>query len=106
MGKKDNKKELAKLVDELISEVGADRERLTSFLDKLISQYDNDQSVGIAEYVAKLVDALTRQHQVKASTIKVLAKNNATDEDEEGELSELSKEIGLPFQREDLDDGN
>jgi hypothetical protein len=99
--KKADEKDLGELVDELVSEVGADRDRLTKFLDNLITQYDGDQAVGIAEYVAKLVDALTRQHQVKASAIKVLAKEAPKDDDQG--LDDIAHEIGMPF--EELDDG-
>ena len=103
--KKSDKKELGDLVGELIAEVGVDRDRLTKFLDKLIAQYDGDKAVGIAEYVAKLVDALTRQHQIKASTIKTLA-SKKSDDDIELELDEISKEIGMPFEDQDGNDAN
>ena len=99
--KSDEEKDLGELVDGLITEVGDDRQRLVKFLDNLISQYDGDQAVGIAEYVAKLVDALTRQHQVKAATIKALAKRAPTEQGPD--LDEISREIGLPFEDGDVD---
>lgn len=102
--KKSDPKDLGNVVDELISEVGEDRDRLVKFLDGLITEYDGDKAVGIAEYVAKLADALTRQHQVKTAVVKALAKQ-APEDDGDDELDEIHKEIGLPFKAEDADDG-
>jgi hypothetical protein len=101
--KKTDAKDLGAQVDQIISEVGDDREMLVKFLEGLITEYDGEKAVGIAEYVAKLADALTRQHQVKANVVKALAKA-APEDDEDGELDELHKEIGLPFKPE-ADDG-
>jgi len=96
---------LSDIVDKLIDDVGDDRDRLISFLDDLLTEH-KDQPAGIAEYVAKLVDASTRQHQVKVSMIKALAKNGPTaEEDDADELDEIHKEIGLPFD-EGLDEGS
>lgn len=101
--KKSDPRDLAVEVDRLIKEVGDDRDILLKFLEGLISEYDGEKAVGIAEYVAKLADALTRQHQVKAAVVKTLAKANPSDEDDE--LDELNDKIGLPFKVEELDDG-
>jgi hypothetical protein len=100
--KKDD--DLSDKVDELIKNVGEDRERLTSFLDDLISNYSGETAVGIAEYVAKLADALTRQNQVKVGLIKALVKKPA--DAEKTEIDELHEEIGLPFNDEELDEGS
>lgn len=103
--KKNDPKDLGKIVDELISEVGSDRDRLVKFIDNLISDYDGEKAVGIAEYVAKLADAMTRQHQVKTSVVKALAKSNPGDEEDSSDFEEIQKEIGLPFKVEEVDDG-
>lgn len=104
--KKNDGPDLGQVVDKLISEVGDDRTRLVEFLDKLISAYDDDEgkSVGIAEYVAKLADALTKQHQVKASMLKIISKSQP-EGDDEMDLDGLQDEIGLPFKPEGTDDG-
>lgn len=104
--KKGDFKDLGARVDELIKEVGDDREMLVTFLEGLISEYSGDKAVGIAEYVAKLADALTRQHQVKAAVVKALAKSDVSAEDDEVELDELHDKIGLPFKVEEADDGS
>lgn len=106
MAKKSKKKadqDLGSEVDLLIKEVGDDRDRLVKFLESLIKEYEGEKAVGIAEYVAKLADALTRQHQVKASVVKALAKSNPSDDD--NDLDELHDKIGLPFKAEEVDDG-
>lgn len=103
MGKTNDQKDLGKVVDDLIKDVGEDRDRLVEFLENLISNYSGEQSVGIAEYVAKLADALTRQNQVRVATIKALAKTPPKDDSEE-EMEEIHKEIGLPFEDE-IDEG-
>lgn len=101
MGKKNDDNVLADLVEELISDVGEDRGRLTNFLDKLLSEHA-DQPAGIAEYVAKLAAELTRQNQVKVATIKALGKNIAAGDDDDD--SDIVDEIGRPF-LEDIDEG-
>lgn len=104
MEKKDDAdRHLAEIVEDLIADVGDDRQRLTSFLDGLIKSFSGDQAVGIAEYVAKLMDAATRQHQVKAALVKTLARRAPADGDSEND--EIANEIGLPF-KEELEDGS
>lgn len=103
--KKSEPKDLSAEVDRLIKEVGDDRDILLKFLEGLISEYDGEKAVGIAEYVAKLADALTRQHQVKAAVVKALAKANPSSSDEDDELDEINDAIGLPFKVEEIDDG-
>jgi hypothetical protein len=103
VGKKNDQNDLGKVVDDLIKDVGEDRDRLVEFLESLISNYGGEQSVGIAEYVAKLADALTRQNQIRVATIKALAKATPKDDSEE-EMEEIHKEIGLPFEDE-VDEG-
>ena len=103
--KKDDSKNLDEIIDHLLDDVGEDRERLTNFLDTLISNHDGEGAVGIAEYVAKLVDALTRQHQVRAVAAKVLSKS-VTDDDGESDIDEINRTIGLPFKSEKVDDGS
>ena len=107
MAKKQKKDDdtLSDIVDKLIDDVGDDRDRLISFLDDLLTEH-KDQPAGIAEYVAKLIDASTKQHQVKVSMLKALSKNAPTAADEDAdELDEIHKEIGLPFD-EGLDEGS
>lgn len=102
--KDDSDRHLAEIVEDLIADVGDDRQRLTGFLDGLISNYPGEQSVGIAEYVAKLIDAATRQHQVKAALVKALVKKAPTADDG-FDQDDIAQEIGLPF-KEDLEDGS
>lgn len=99
-GKKNS--DLTETVDRIIEEVGEDRERLVNFLEGLISEYGGEKSVGIAEYVAKIADALTRQHQVKASVVKSLTK--VTTDDEDDDFGDVQNQIGMPFKVE-ADDG-
>lgn len=106
MGKKDDPKDLDKIVSDLIGNVGDDRQMLVDFTKNLIQTYTGDQAVGIAEYVAKLADALTRQNQVMAGAVKALVKRPPSEgEDDESEMNELHKKIGLPFEDE-LDEGS
>jgi hypothetical protein len=104
--KNPNSKDLNQLdtdVRNLIDDVGDDRARLTEFLDDLIQQYKGEQggAVGIAEYVAKLAEALTRQNQVRVNVLKVAAKVPAEgDEDDTG----IAGELGLPFTSTSSDD--
>lgn len=102
--KDDSARHLSEIVEDLITDVGDDRARLTSFLDDLISSYKGEHAVGIAEYVAKLMDAATRQHQVKASLVKALVKRGSLADDS-SEQDEIDREIGLPFS-EELEDGS
>lgn len=108
MGKTDDDR-LGKLVEELINDVGSDRERLSDFLDSLISMVGKEEvnAAQIAEFVAKIAAELTRQNQVKVATIKALGKNipqGGPDDDDDG----ISNEIGRPFpeEEEDLDEGS
>jgi hypothetical protein len=100
VGKKD---ELADLVDDILDNVGEDRERLSNFLDKLLSEH-GDQPAGIAEYVAKIAAELSRQNQVRVNTVKALGKalETPSDDDEDG----IADEIGRPFPEEDFDEGS
>jgi hypothetical protein len=100
VGKKDEDK-IGELVEELIADVGNDRERLSDFLDRLLSE--DHQSAGIAEYVAKIAAELTRQNQVKVATIKALGKSIPQDGPEDD--SEITDEIGRPFP-EEIDEGS
>ncbi len=103
--KKNDHGDLGVLVDKLIDDVGADRDRLVSFLEGLIESAPGDGAVGIAEYVAKLADAMTRQHQVTASVIKS-AVRSSSDDDGDPDLDELSDKIGLPFKDGQTDDSS
>lgn len=105
MAKKKSDEDISEQVDRLIEQVSEDRDTLVTFLNNLISSYDGEKAVGIAEYVAKIADALTRQHQVKASVVKTLSRL-PSDDDAESDLDELSREIGLPFTVETVDDGS
>lgn len=94
MGKK-NENDLATVVDELIRDVGDDRDRLVEFLDTLISNHQGERAAGIAELVAKLADALTKQNQVKVATLKAISKVSSEDEDDDED--DYSRDIGPAF---------
>jgi hypothetical protein len=96
--KKNDDDKMAELVRELIDDVGSDRERLSDFLDTLLSSEGVDP-----EHVAKIAAELTRQNQVKVATIKALGKNLAQPEDDD---SEFTEEIGRPFPEEVGEDQN
>lgn len=96
MGKKDET-ELSRLVQDLVDDVNVDRERLVQFTDELINEYSGDRAAGIAEYVGKLTDAMTRQHQVKVATIKALAKELSTEPNDEDDDEDFASEIGPAF---------
>lgn len=105
MAKKDEQTKLAKKVESLLKDVGDDRDTLREFLQELISNYTGEQAVGIAEYVAKIADSLTRQNQVKAAALKTLLKEEPDDSDDE--LDQLHETIGKPFDDDDeLGDGS
>ena len=101
MGKKDDS-ELARIVRELTDDVNADRDRLTEFVDGLISDYQGERAAGIAEYVAKLSEALTRQNQVKVAALKALVKAASSEDDDD---DDFSHEIGPAFES-DVDEGS
>lgn len=96
MAKKKKKEQLNNEVDNFINDINEDRERLTQFIDKLLQEH-SDQPAGIAEYIAKLMDASTKQLQTRASMIKAIAKETDTDADEASEMNDIAKEIGMPF---------
>ena len=99
--KKDEDRKLSEVVNELIADVGDDRDRLVSFTEKLISEYD-DAPATVAEYVAKLTDAATRQLQIKVAMVKALSKHGG-EESDGPDADEIASEIGLPFPDEELD---
>jgi hypothetical protein len=103
VGKKKDDNKLAELVEELIADVGNDRNRLSDFLDNLITS--GESPLLVAEYVAKIAAELTRQNQVKVATIKALGKSLTEDDGTAGN-DELAKEIGLPFPEEETDEGS
>ena len=96
MGKKDED-DVGKLVEELIADVADDRDRLSDFLDRLLSSETADP-----EHVAKIAAELTKQNAVKMATIKALAKNIPVQDDEDNDFTD---EIGRPFP-EDIDEGS
>lgn len=96
--------DLSKLVDKLVEDVNADRDVVVNFMKQMIAEYTPDHYVGIAEYVAKLADAATRQNQVKAAAVKALSKNQNVGE-QETDMDEIHEEIGLPFEDE-FDEGS
>ena len=96
--------DLRVVIDKLIDEVGDDRDRLIKFLDGLIQNYDGEGAPAIAEYVAKIADAMTRQHQVKVAAIKSIAKTAEIDDDD-SQFDDLHEQIGLPFKKTEVDDG-
>lgn len=102
---KSESRDLSAEVDLLIKDVGVERELILKFLKDLMSEYEGEKAVGIAEYVAKLADALTRQHQVKVGAVKALAKAGPSSDDDQDGLDELNAEIGLPFKAMESDDG-
>lgn len=81
------------LTDDLIDNLDEDRLRLTSFFDKLLGM-DSDTHM-IAEQVAKLSDALTRQSALRMEAIK--AKLKARPAGESADNDESFDEIGRPF---------
>lgn len=107
MAKKKTQSELdlEQLVEDLTKDVNEDRDVLVNFLKDMISNYDKDQYVGIAEYVAKLADALTRQNQVRVSTLKTIAKGASVDESKP-DMDEIHEQVGLPFEDEEFDGGS
>ena len=100
MGKKNENDKLGELVEELISNVDNDRERLSDFLDRILSMEGVDP-----EHVAKIAAELTRQNHVKVATIKALGKN-ITSNDGPEDNDDIIEEIGRPFADEDLDEGS
>lgn len=83
---------MSKEIEKIIKNINDDRQILKQFLNDLINNCDVQSYVGIAEYVAKLSEALTHQYQTSIAAAK-LVKND--DNSLNSEL--LSNEIGLPF---------
>ncbi len=104
--KKKGDEGLEKIVEDLLKDVGDDRSVLESFLKEMIASYNPDQYVGIAEYVAKLADAMTKQNQVRAAAAKALLKKNEGASDDETDMDEIHKTVGLPFEDETVEDGS
>ena len=104
--KKADPRDLEAVVKKLIEDVGDDRERLVSFTEGLIATYDGEKAVGIAEYVAKLADALTKQHAITASLVKSLAKAAPNESDGSDDFDNIQDQIGMPFKPIEVDDGS
>lgn len=94
--------DLHETVKKLIDDVSEDREMLVDFTKDLINNFTGEQAVGIAEYVSKLADALTRQNQVRVAALKAAEKvlNQESDDD----ANSIHDSIGLPF--EDHEEGS
>lgn len=99
--------DLRKLVDDLIVDAAEDRTRLSEFLDKLLEKHGEEPG-GVAEYVSKLADSLTKQMVLKVHAMKVLQKEivaaQATDDSDD--LDDISNEIGDVFGGEKQDEGS
>jgi hypothetical protein len=91
------KKEADDLADELLKNIDEDRERLSKFFDLLLS-VDADTHM-IAEQVAKLAEALTRQNSLRIEAIKAKLKSRGDDSAMDDE--ETFDGIGSPFAREE-----
>ena len=99
MGKKEETEKLCELADELIADESFDRERLSRFFDRLLDAAATvEESVGIAEYVAKISDAMTKQNTTRLNTIKALKKSVAAEDDSDD--VEAFDEIGRPFEED------
>ena len=100
MGKKEDLERIGKMADELVSDENADRERLSDFFDKLLLVgMEGDNAVAVAEYVAKIAEAMTRQNSMRLNTIKAL-KKEIPSEDQDVEDADTFEEIGRPFEEE------
>ena len=104
MAKKKKSSDVDKLVDDLIKDVNDDRQLLRTFTEELIKEYNGEAAVGIAENVAKLFDAMTRQNNVRAAAIKNASKILPETDDEDDD--DLQMKIGLPFKNNDDSIGN
>lgn len=97
---------IGQLVEEVIKDVGSDRDRLSDFLDSLISMVGEEEvnPAQIAEHVAKIAAELSRQNQIKVATIKALGKSLPSEgpDDDDG----IAEEIGRPFADEEADEGS
>lgn len=100
MGKKDDEKQIGELVEDLLDDVATDRDRLSDFLDKLLT--GGHDAPFIAEYVAKIAAELGRQNSVRVATIKALGKSLPSEDDDDDSISD---EIGRPF-GEDVDESS
>lgn len=92
----DDGDEVVELVEELVCDLASDRERLSGFLDRIIA-FDDPHM--IAEAVAKLSDALTRQTHLRIGVIKARLKAKPSDKDGK-RAAEVFDEIGRPFQED------
>lgn len=72
MAKKKSADEVDATADELISDIETDRKKLSSFFDKLLAFEDAPM---LAEQVAKIADALTKQNHLRADVLKTRIKN-------------------------------
>lgn len=98
MGKKSEKDLLAEKVAKVLADAGDDRDRISKFLDDLINSVSGTEVIGIAEYVSKIADALTRQNQLRVAALKVEQKAGAAVSDDDSD--DIAGEIGLPFEQE------
>lgn len=86
------------LLNELRTDIGEDRRRLSDVLDKLIKAAgdDPDRIIAVAETVAKVGDALTKQNALRVSALKALAKMNLRDlDDEEDPFSDIGAAFNI-----------
>lgn len=73
-----------KLLDDLSSDIKADRDRLSGVLDALITfgKQDPDRMIAIAETVAKIGDSLTKQNHLRVDAIKAISRRSPKGDDE------------------------
>lgn len=97
MAKKEDLEKIEQLAEDLISDESVDRARLSDFIDRLLTA-DRDPAE-IAEIVAKLFEASTRQSTARLNTLKALQKGSVDSEMDEDQADTFD-EIGRPFEED------
>ncbi len=86
------------ILERIDGSIRHDRERLSEILDKLISVAadDADRTLAVAEAVAKIADAMTKQNHLRIESAKIVAKRSGKKDDGQDAFDD----IGRPFEVE------
>ena len=107
--RKSRAEEMAKLREELVKNIREDRGRLSDYVDRLLEMATKEDAdpfalTGVAEYMAKLSDSLTKNNALLLSAMTATAKE-ARISKEEREADEVYDDTG-PFVREEARGGS
>lgn len=98
----EKKTDIERMTEDLLGDEAADRERLSSFFDKLLEVANREDAdvLAVGECAAKIAEAMTRQSVARLNTIKILKKEAEAESDQDVDEAEVYEAIGRPFEEE------